>query len=96
MLVFSNVFILATESESHCKHSLIFHLLAWEREKEALQESRQVSEVAATEFWTYQLSSLSIAWNSSDCFESFSPLNNVWIDRPLMPSSDVTHYPKTG
>ena len=38
----------------------------------------------------------SLAWNSSDCFESFSPLNNVWIDRPLMPSSDVTHYPKTG
>ena len=37
-----------------------------------------------------------LAWNSSDCFESFSPLNNVWIDRPLMPSSDVTHYPKTG
>ena len=27
-----------------------------------------------------------IAWNSSDWFESFSPLNNVWIDRPLMPS----------
>ena len=21
---------------------------------------------------------------------------NVWIDRPSMPSSDVTHYPKTG
>ena len=61
MLVFSNVFILATESESHCKHSLIFLLLAWEREKEALQESRQVSEVAATEFWTYQSSSLSSA-----------------------------------
>ena len=38
----------------------------------------------------------SLAWNSSDCFESFSPLNNVWIGRPLMPSSDVTHYPKTG
>ena len=37
-----------------------------------------------------------IAWNSSDCFESFFPPNNVWIDRPLMPSSDVTHYPKTG
>ena len=37
-----------------------------------------------------------LAWNSSDCFESFSPLNNVWIDRPLIPSSDVTHYPKTG
>ena len=37
-----------------------------------------------------------LAWNSSDCFESFSPLNNVWIDQPLMPSSDVTHYPKTG
>ena len=37
-----------------------------------------------------------LAWNSSDCFESFSPLNNVWIDRPLMPSSDITHYPKTG
>lgn len=61
MLVFSNVFILATESESHCKHSLIFLLLDWEREKEALQESREVSEVAATEFWTYQLSSLSSA-----------------------------------
>ena len=38
----------------------------------------------------------SVAWNSSDCFESFSPLNNVWIDRPLMPSSDITHYPNTG
>ena len=37
-----------------------------------------------------------LAWNSSDCLESFSPLNNVWIDRPLMPSSDVIHYPKTG
>ena len=37
-----------------------------------------------------------LAWNSPDCFESLSPLNNVWIDRPLMPSSDVTHYPKTG
>ena len=37
-----------------------------------------------------------VAWNSSNCFESFSPLNNVWIDRPLMLSSDVTHYPKTG
>ena len=37
-----------------------------------------------------------LAWNSSDCFESFSPLNNVWIDRPLMLSSDVSHYPKTG
>ena len=30
-----------------------------------------------------------IAWISSDCFESFSPLSNVWIDRPLMPPSDV-------
>ena len=39
---------------------------------------------------------MTLAWNSSDCFESFSPLNNVWIDRPLTPSSDVTHYPKTG
>ena len=37
-----------------------------------------------------------LAWNSSDCFESFSALNNVWIDGPLMLSSDVTHYPKTG
>ena len=37
-----------------------------------------------------------IAWNSSDCFESFSPLKNVCIDRPLMPSSDVTHYRKPG
>ena len=36
-----------------------------------------------------------IAWNSSDCFGSFSPLNNIWIVRPLMLSSDVTHYPKT-
>ena len=30
-----------------------------------------------------------IAWISSDCFESFSPLSNVWIDQPLMPPSDV-------
>ena len=37
-----------------------------------------------------------LAWNSSDCSELFSPLNHVWINRPLMPSSDVTHYPKTG
>ena len=31
-----------------------------------------------------------MAWISSDYFESFSPLSNVWIDRALMPSSDVT------
>ena len=37
-----------------------------------------------------------VARNSSDYFESFSPLNNVWIDRPLMPSSDVTHNPTDG
>ena len=38
-----------------------------------------------------------VAWtNSSYCFESFSPLNNVWMDPPLMQSSNVTHYPKTG
>ena len=36
--------------------------------------------------WCWQ----SIAWISDDYFESFSPLSNVWIDRPLMPSSDVT------
>ena len=41
-------------------------------------------------------STLRLAWNSSDCFESFSPRNNVWIDRPLMPSSDATHYRKPG
>ena len=40
--------------------------------------------------------STAIAWNSSYYFKSFSLLNNVWIDRPLMPSSDFTHYPKTG
>ena len=54
---------------------------------------------ASTFFWYSWLvrvrPSAQVAWNSSDCFESFSPLNNVWIDRPLMPSSDVTHYPKT-
>ena len=46
----------------------------------------------------FVLSSCLLAWNSSNCLESFSPLNNVWIwmDRPLMPSSDATHYPKTG
>ena len=38
---------------------------------------------------------LNVVWNLSDCFESFSPLNNVWIDGPLMPSSDVTSYPTT-
>ena len=32
----------------------------------------------------------------SDCFESFSPLKKIWINQPLMSSSDVTHYPKTG
>ena len=44
----------------------------------------------------FVLSSCLLAWNSSNCLESFSPLNNVWMDRPLMPSSDATHYPKTG
>ena len=48
------------------------------------------------QFTHLNLSLKVLAWNSSDCFESFSPLNNVWIDQPLMPSSDVTHYPKTG
>ena len=37
-----------------------------------------------------------IAWISSDCFESFSPLSNVWIDRPLIPSCDVTTTRKPG
>ena len=37
-----------------------------------------------------------VAWISSDCLESFSPLSNVWIDRPLMPSSDVTTTRKPG
>ena len=31
-----------------------------------------------------------LALISSDCFKSFSPLSNVCIDRPLMPSSEVT------
>ena len=31
----------------------------------------------------------SLAWISSDCFEPFSLLSNIWIDQPLMPSSDV-------
>ena len=44
---------------------------------------------------TTVLFGLNVVWNSSDCFESFSPLNNVWIDGPLMPSSDVTSYPTT-
>ena len=39
---------------------------------------------------------LKIAWISSDCFESFSPLSNVWIDQPLMLSSDVTTTQKPG
>ena len=37
-----------------------------------------------------------VAWISSDCFESFSPLSNVWIDRPVMPSSDVVTTRKPG
>ena len=37
-----------------------------------------------------------VAWISSDSFESFSPLSKVWIDRPLMPSSDVITTRKPG
>ena len=37
-----------------------------------------------------------VAWISSDCFESFSLLSNVWIHQPLMPSSDVTTTQKPG
>ena len=37
-----------------------------------------------------------LAWNSTDCFESFSPLRNVWIDQPLMLSSDFTTTRKSG
>ena len=49
-----------------------------------------------TKNFTNEAASTALAWNSSYYFKSFSPLNNIWIDRPLMPSSDVTHYPKTG
>ena len=38
----------------------------------------------------------SLAWISSDCFESFSPLSNVCINQLLMPSSDVTTSWKPG
>ena len=31
-----------------------------------------------------------LAWNSDDYFESFPPLSNIWINWPLMLSSDVT------
>ena len=31
-----------------------------------------------------------LAWNSDDYFELFPPLSNIWTDRPLMLSSDVT------
>ena len=31
-----------------------------------------------------------LAWISDNYFKSFSLLSNVWIDRPLMLSSDVT------
>ena len=37
-----------------------------------------------------------VAWISCDSFESFSPLSNVWIDRPLIPSSDVITPRKPG
>ena len=68
----------------------------WERkelESDALCWSKIESLRTSCFEWKYEMI---LAWNSSDCFESFSPLNNVWIDRPLMQSSDVTHYPKTG
>ena len=34
--------------------------------------------------------------NLTNCFESFSPLGNVWIDRQLMPSSNVIITRKPG
>ena len=39
----------------------------------------------------------SLAWNSSVCTSCFRLSTTTgWIDRLLIPSSDVTHYPKTG
>ena len=37
-----------------------------------------------------------LAWISSDCFESFSSLSNVWIDQPLTLYRDVTTTRKPG
>ena len=38
----------------------------------------------------------SLAWIHPITSSRYYSLSNVWIDRPLMSSSDVTHYPKTG
>ena len=37
-----------------------------------------------------------LAWISSDCFESFSSLSDVWIDQPLTLYRDVTTTRKPG
>ena len=39
--------------------------------------------------WKCQCKSC-LAWISYDCFKSFSPSSNVWIDRLFMPSSNIT------
>ena len=41
------------------------------------------SNASHNENLKYAIDRFHLAWNSSDCFESFSPLNNVWIDRPV-------------
>ena len=43
----------------------------------------ELSNCQNTDFYSFHV--IDLAWISSDCFESFSPLSNVWIDRPLMP-----------
>ena len=36
------------------------------------------------------------AWIHPITSSHYYSLSNVWIHLPLMPSSDMTHYPKTG
>ena len=50
-------------------------------------------------FWTpfgFLKTYLLVAQISSDYFESCSSLSNIWIDQPLMPSSDITTIRKPG
>ena len=81
MLVFTNVFI---------SDRIIITLQ--EREKEALQESRQVSEVAATEFWTYQSSSLSSNW-FFECWRPFFDESTVITSIPAYAYSPLQRVP---
>jgi len=77
---------------SHQEDKQTWENCGWVAEKKENLKRWKVLEVSKTCFQALEI----IAWISSDCFESFSPLSNVWIDQLLMPSSDVTTIRKLG